>query len=129
MKKNINKIILMGFVGAAPEKRYLPNGVAVVSFSLSTEDHWTDILEGESLSSKDWHSVLLYGPMAEAAFDALGAGEKVYLEGKSKKKDVLVCGVSVPQTFVLCASFDLVDDANYFSEDAEDAHFHMDVIG
>jgi single-strand DNA-binding protein len=82
----VNKVILVGNLGADPETRYMPNGDAVTNFSLATTDRWKDKSTGEAKESTEWHRVVIYGKLAEIAGKYLKKGAQVYLEGKLKTR-------------------------------------------
>ncbi len=82
MSKGINKVILIGNLGADPELKYLPSGAAVVNLSLATSESWKDKQSGEKQERTEWHAVCLFGRLAEVAADYLTKGAQVYLEGR-----------------------------------------------
>ena len=80
--KGINKVILIGNLGADPEVRYMPNGNAVSNVSLATSDSWKDKDTGEARERTEWHKVVFYGKLAEIVGQYLKKGSKVYVEGR-----------------------------------------------
>jgi len=78
----INKVILVGNVGAKPEVKYSSNGSAVANLSVATSETWNDKNSGEKQERTEWHRVSLYGKLAEIAGQYLDKGSKVYVEGK-----------------------------------------------
>ena len=77
----VNKVILVGNLGADPELKYLPSGVPVVNFSLATSESWTD-KDGERQERTEWHRLVLWRKLAEIAEKYLRKGSKLYVEGK-----------------------------------------------
>jgi len=78
----INKVILIGNLGAKPEVKYASNGNAIANLSVATSDSWTDKNTGEKQERTEWHRVSLFGKLAEIAGQYLDKGSKVYVEGK-----------------------------------------------
>ena len=78
----INKVILVGNLGAKPEIKYAANGNAVANLSVATSDSWTDKNTGQKQERTEWHRVSLFGKLAEIATQYTDKGSKVYVEGK-----------------------------------------------
>ena len=78
----INKVILIGNLGAKPELRQATNGNAIASFTIATSESWTDKTTGQKQEKTEWHRVSLFGKLAEIAGQYLDKGSKVYVEGK-----------------------------------------------
>ncbi|MBF0257161.1 MAG: single-stranded DNA-binding protein [Gammaproteobacteria bacterium] len=81
-KGSINKVILIGNLGADPETRSTPNGVAVTSLRIATTESWKDKTSNQVQERTEWHSVVLFRRLAEIAQQYLAKGSKVYVEGK-----------------------------------------------
>ncbi|EDH0164879.1 single-stranded DNA-binding protein, partial [Salmonella enterica subsp. enterica serovar Newport] len=80
--KGVNKVILIGNLGADPELRYMPNNVAVANFTLATSESWKDKQSGEDKEKTEWHRIVIYNKLAEIAGEYLRKGMQVYIEGK-----------------------------------------------
>lgn len=80
--RGINKVILIGNLGADPEVRYMASGVAVASITIATSDSWRDKATGEQRERTEWHRVSLFGKLAEVAGEYLRKGSQVYIEGQ-----------------------------------------------
>lgn len=78
----INKVILVGNLGADPEVRYTTSGSAVVNFSIATSDEWKDKETGEKKSRTEWHRVVAFARLAEICGEYLRKGRQVYVEGR-----------------------------------------------
>lgn len=78
---SVNKAILIGNLGKDPELRHMPNGDAVVNFSVATSDSYKD-RDGNKQEKTEWHNVVIYGKLAEIAAQYLKKGSTVYLEGR-----------------------------------------------
>lgn len=83
---SVNKVILVGNLGADPETRYTPGGDAVCNIRLATTDSWKDKQTGEKRETTEWHRVVFYRRKAEIAGQYLKKGSQVYIEGKIKTR-------------------------------------------
>ena len=81
MARGVNKVILVGNLGADPETRYTGNGTAITSLRIATSEQWTDKQSGERQERTEWHRVKLFGKLAEIAGEYLKKGRQVYIEG------------------------------------------------
>lgn len=82
MARGINKVILVGNLGADPETRYMPSGSAVTNLSVATSESWKDKQTGEQTERTEWHKVVMFDRLAEVAAEYLRKGSQVYIEGK-----------------------------------------------
>ncbi|CAN2048013.1 Single-stranded DNA-binding protein [Candidatus Magnetomoraceae bacterium gMMP-1] len=82
----INKAILVGHLGQAPEIRYTPNGVPVTNFSIATNEYWVD-KEGQKQKRTEWHRIVTFQRLAEICGEYLSKGSLVYVEGKIQTRD------------------------------------------
>lgn len=82
MARGVNKVILIGNLGADPEVRYSPSGSAVTNARLATTDTWKDKQSGDQQERTEWHRVVFFGRLAEIAGEYLRKGSKVYIEGR-----------------------------------------------
>lgn len=81
MARGVNKVILIGTLGADPETRYTANGTAVCSIRIATNEQWTDKATGQKQERTEWHRVKFFGRLAEIAGEYLKKGRQVYVEG------------------------------------------------
>ena len=81
MARGVNKVILVGNLGADPEVRYMPSGGAVTNISIATSEQWTDKTSGQKQERTEWHRVTLFNRMGEIAGEYLKKGSQVYIEG------------------------------------------------
>lgn len=84
--RGINKVILVGNLGADPETRYLPSGNAVTNISLATSRQWKDRDSGQPQERTEWHRVVFFNRLAEIAGEYLKKGGKVYVEGELRTR-------------------------------------------
>ncbi|NDY96740.1 single-stranded DNA-binding protein [Wenzhouxiangella limi] len=82
MARGINKVILIGNLGADPETRHTAGGNAVSNLRVATSETWRDRQTGEQRENTEWHNVVLFGRLGEVAGEYLKKGSKVYLEGR-----------------------------------------------
>jgi single-strand DNA-binding protein len=78
----INKVILIGNLGAKPELKYSSNNVAITNLSVATSESWTDKNTGQKQEKTEWHKVSIFGKLAEVMSKYCDKGSKVYVEGK-----------------------------------------------
>lgn len=83
---SVNKVILVGNLGADPEVRYLPSGDAVANIRLATTDRYKDKASGEMKEATEWHRVSFFGRLAEIVSEYLKKGSSVYLEGRIRTR-------------------------------------------
>lgn len=83
---SVNKVILVGNLGADPETRYLPSGDPVTNLRLATTDTWKDKASGEKKEATEWHRVVLFRRLAEVAGQYLKKGSQVYIEGRIRTR-------------------------------------------
>lgn len=81
MARGVNKVILVGNLGADPETRYMQSGAPVTNFRVATSEQWRDKSSGENRERTEWHSIVCFARLAEIAGEYLRKGSKVYVEG------------------------------------------------
>ena len=82
MARGINKVIIVGNLGADPDTKSMPSGNMVANFSVATSESWNDRDTGERQEKTEWHRVVFFGRLAEIADQYLRKGSQVYVEGK-----------------------------------------------
>ena len=110
---SVNKVIIVGNLGADPETRYLPSGDAVCNIRVATTDKWKDKASGEKQERTEWHNVVVWGKQAETCGQYLSKGRQVFIEGSIRSRqyddkdgnkryiteivarDVRFCGIAV----------------------------------
>jgi single-strand DNA-binding protein len=83
---SVNKVIIVGNLGADPETRYMPSGDAVTNIRVATSDKWKDKASGEMKEATEWHRIAFYGRLAEVAGEYLKKGSQVYIEGSLRTR-------------------------------------------
>ena len=86
MARGVNKVILVGTLGKDPETRYMPSGGAVTNIRIATNEQWKDKQTGEQQERTEWHSIAMFGRLAEIAAEYLRKGQQVYIEGKLRTR-------------------------------------------
>lgn len=83
---SVNKVILVGNLGADPSTRYAPSGDAICNVTIATTDSWKDKSSGEKKEQTEWHRVVFFGKLAEIAGQYLKKGRPVYVEGSLRTR-------------------------------------------
>ena len=83
---SVNKVILVGNLGADPDQRFLPNGDAVCNIKIATSESWKDKQTGDKKEATEWHRVVFFRRLAEIAGQYLTKGSSVYVEGSLKTR-------------------------------------------
>ena len=86
MARGINKVILVGNLGADPETRQMPSGAAVTNINIATTESWRDRQTDEQQERTEWHRVVFFGRLAEIAAEYLRKGRQVYVEGRLRTR-------------------------------------------
>ena len=83
---SVNKVIIVGNLGADPTVRYSPDGAAICNISVATTSTWKNKSTGERQESTEWHRIVFYNRLAEIAGEYLRKGRSVYIEGRLKTR-------------------------------------------
>ena len=86
MARGINKVILVGNLGADPDTRYMPSGKAVTNIRIATSESWKDKQTGDQQERTEWHTVVLFDKLGEIAAEYLRKGSQVYIEGSLRTR-------------------------------------------
>lgn len=84
--RGVNKVIIVGTLGADPDVRQFPNGGSVTNISVATSEQWTDKQTGERRESTEWHRISLHNKLGEIAAQYLRKGRQVYIEGSLRTR-------------------------------------------
>jgi len=82
----VNKVILVGNLGADPEVKYLSNGTTVANFRIATSENRVNKTSGEKTTITEWHRVVAFGRLAEICGEYLNKGKQVYIEGRIRTR-------------------------------------------
>jgi single-strand DNA-binding protein len=77
----VNKVILIGRLGADPEVRYTSTGTAVANFRMATSTNWVN-KDGEREEKTEWHRIVAFGRLGEICGEYLNKGKQIYIEGR-----------------------------------------------
>lgn len=86
MARGVNKVILIGNLGADPETKYMPSGSAVSNLRIATTESFKDRETGQQQERTEWHNVAMFGRLAEIAGEYLRKGSQVYIEGRLRTR-------------------------------------------
>ncbi|MGH8148872.1 MAG: single-stranded DNA-binding protein [Steroidobacteraceae bacterium] len=86
MARGINKVILVGNLGAEPETRAMPSGMTVCNIRIATSESWKDKQSGEQQERTEWHRIAMFGRLGEIAAEYLHKGSQVYIEGSLRTR-------------------------------------------
>lgn len=114
MARGINKVILIGNLGADPEVRYTPNGNAVANVTLATSSSWRDKQTGEQNEKTEWHRVAFFNRLAEIVGEYLQKGSKIYIEGslRTRKWQDKTTGADRYTTEIIANEMQMLDSRN-----------------
>ena len=83
---SVNKVIILGNLGADPESRFVPSGDAICNIRVATSETWKDKQTGERKEATEWHRISFYDKLAEIAGQYLRKGSQVYVEGSLRTR-------------------------------------------
>ena len=84
--RGVNKVILVGNLGADPEVRYSSSGTPVTTFRIATNENWTNRESGEREVRTEWHRIVAFGKLGEICAEYLSKGKQVYVEGRLRTR-------------------------------------------
>jgi len=116
---SVNRITILGRMGKDPELKTMTNGNKVTNFSVATSKKWKDKVSGETKEKVTWHSIVIWGNLADVAARYLKKGDNVYLEGemdnRSYEKDGVtkyISEVNVTQMVMLGSKYSPAGDGS-----------------
>lgn len=111
--RGVNKCILIGNLGSDPETRHMPSGSAVTNLRIATSETWKDKETGQQNEKTEWHSVVIFGKLAEIAGQYLRKGAKVYIEGslRTRKWQDKTTGADRYTTEIVASEMQMLDRA------------------
>lgn len=118
MARGVNKVMLIGNIGADPDLRYMPSGNAATTLSLATSESWKDKQTGERQERTEWHRVVCFNRLGEIAGEYVKKGSKLYVEGSirtRKWKDQQ--GVERYTTEIVASDIQMLDSKGSVSSD------------
>jgi single-strand DNA-binding protein len=118
--RGINKVILVGNLGADPETRYTPSGTAITEIRIATSESWKDKQTGEKQERTEWHRITFFGKVAEIAGEYLKKGGQVYVEGKIRTEEYEKDGVKKYSTKIIADVMQLLGNKPHAAADNDD---------
>ena len=112
MARGINKVILVGNLGNAPETRFMPNGNPVTNISIATSESWKDKQSGQQQERTEWHRIVFFNRLAEIAGEYLKKGSKVYIEGALRTRQWDKEGQKHYSTEIIANEMQMLDGRN-----------------
>ena len=116
----LNRVQLIGYLGAAPEIRSLSEGKYVANFNLATSETWKD-KSGERQEKTEWHPIVIYGKLAEVAGEYLKKGSLVYLEGKMQTRSWEKDGATHYKTEVIADNMKMLPNGKNSAQEPVDS--------
>lgn len=109
MGRSVNKVQIIGTLGRDPEMRYLPNGNAVVTISVATDESYQDKQSGQKVERTEWHRLTAFGKLAEIIGQYLKKGSKAYFEGKLRTNEYEKDGIKRYSTEIVVNDMMMLD--------------------
>lgn len=111
--RGVNKVILVGNLGADPDTTYLQSGSAVCKVRVATSESWSDRQTGARQEKTEWHSVVFFGWLADVASKHLQKGSQVYIEGSLRtRKWQTKDGHDRYTTEIVASAMEIIDHRN-----------------
>jgi len=126
MARGINKVILIGNLGADPETRYSQGGNAVTKFRIATSENWRDRQTGEQQERTEWHNIVCFQRLAEIAGEYLKKGSRVYIEGSlsTSSWEDQQSGQKRYRTEIIARDMQMLDSRSGFAGDGGGVRFY-----
>jgi single-strand DNA-binding protein len=109
MGRSVNKVQIIGTLGRDPEMRYMPNGTAVVTVSVATDESYNDKQSGQKVEKTEWHRLTCFGKLAEIISQYLKKGSKAYFEGKLRTNEYEKDGIKRYSTEIVVNDMMMLD--------------------
>jgi len=118
----VNKVIVLGNLGADPELRSSPSGVTTCRLSIATSMNWTDKNSGEKKEKTEWHRVVFFGRSAEVIDQYLKKGQQLYIEGRLQTSKYEKDGIERYSTDIIGESFNFISSSGSSSNNDQFAN-------
>lgn len=112
MARSVNKVILIGTLGRDPEMRFMPNGDAVCTLSIATDEGYKDKNTGQKVDKTEWHRIVAFRRLAEIMGEYLKKGSKAYIEGKLQTREWEKDGIKRYSTEIVANDMTMLDNRN-----------------
>ncbi len=107
--RGVNKVILIGNIGADPEIKYTPSGAAVANVTLATSETWKDKNTGAQQEKTEWHRVVFFNRLAEIVGEYVKKGAKLYIEGSLRTRSWEQDGIKRYATEIVASEMQMLD--------------------
>ena len=114
----VNKVIILGRLGADPELRSSPSGVTSCNLSIATSQNWTDKSSGEKKEKTEWHRIVFFGRSAEVIDQYVKKGQELYIEGSLSTSKYEKDGIEIYTTNIIGSSFNFISGSGSSSSNS-----------
>tara|TARA_B100000035_G_scaffold151197_1_gene128840 strand:+ start:1774 stop:2223 length:450 start_codon:yes stop_codon:yes gene_type:complete len=123
----VNKVIILGRLGADPDLRSSPSGVTSCNLSIATSQNWTDKSSGEKKEKTEWHRVVFFGRSAEIIDQYVKKGQELYIEGSLSTSKYEKDGIERYTTNIIGSSFNFISGSGSTSNSSNSQQFNDDI--
>ncbi|MBT3520032.1 MAG: single-stranded DNA-binding protein [Gammaproteobacteria bacterium] len=120
----VNKVIILGRLGADPELRSSPSGVTSCNLSIATSQNWTDKSSGEKKEKTEWHRIVFFGRSAEIIDQYVKKGQELYIEGSLSTSKYEKDGIERYTTNIIGSSFNFISGSGSSSSKSNNNQFN-----
>jgi len=121
----VNKVIILGGLGADPELRSSPSGVTTCNLSIATSINWTDKNSGDKKEKTEWHRVVFFGRPAEVIDQYMKKGQQLYVEGRLETSKYEKDGIERFSTNIIGESFNFISGSSTQMDDSTQNEFNQ----
>ena len=121
----VNKVIILGRLGADPELRSSPSGVTTCNLSIATSINWTDKNSGDKKEKTEWHRVVFFGRPAEVIDQYMKKGQQLYVEGRLETSKYEKDGIERFSTNIIGESFNFISGSSTQIDDSTQNEFNQ----
>ena len=121
----VNKVIILGRLGADPELRSSPSGVTSCNLSIATSINWTDKNSGDKKEKTEWHRVVFFGRPAEVIDQYMKKGQQLYVEGRLETSKYEKDGIERFSTNIIGESFNFISGSSTQMDDSTQDEFNQ----
>ena len=121
----VNKVIILGRLGADPELRSSPSGVTTCNLSIATSINWTDKNSGDKKEKTEWHRVVFFGRPAEVIDQYMKKGQQLYVEGRLETSKYEKDGIERFSTNIIGESFNFISGSSTQMDDSTHNEFNQ----
>ena len=121
----VNKVIILGRLGADPELRSSPSGVTTCNLSIATSINWTDKNSGDKKEKTEWHRVVFFGRPAEVIDQYMKKGQQLYVEGRLETSKYEKDGIERFSTNIIGESFNFISGSSTQMDDSNQNEFNQ----